>query len=375
MGYFNKVEAAGVGADAMDEKDIVFNVEEKEEKYQLRIGAGASDTNNVFGMAEIATNNFDITNPKDWFYGGGQRFRLQGIIGMENAGFNVDFVEPWLMDKPIRLEVSAFMNETYYDNWDEDHVGARFSLSKRFFDDFTSATLGYKIEYVRVHNIDHKLDAYMDRNHDSGGHLVSQPSIMIARDTRNNLLNPTSGYHINLFASVTPEALGSSSNYYRLEAKGSVYHSFFDEAIVTMFGAKIGTVSGFNRHDDVPVFERYFMGGTGSLRGFDYRSVSPVYNDENVGGQSMLLMTAEVSHPIWGPLRGFAFIDAGNVDKGAFSITLSDFNVGAGYGFRLKIPQLNAPLEFALAYPIVNNQESEKSKLRFHFNIGMGLSF
>lgn len=375
MGYFSKVEAASVGADALDEKDVVFNVEEKEDKYYLRIGAGASDNNNVFGMAEISTNNFDITNPKDWFYGGGQRFRLQGIIGMENAGFNVDFVEPWLLDMPLRLEVSAFMNETYYENWDEDHVGARFSLSRRFFDDFTSVTAGYKIENVRVHNIDRKLKNYMRENGDSGSHVVSQPSILIARDTRNSLLNPTSGYNVSLFASVTPEFLGSSDSYYRLEAKGSFYYSFWDEAIVTMIGGKIGTVSGFHSNDDIPVFERYFMGGTGSLRGFEYRTVSPTYDDENIGGQSMILMTAEISHPIWGPLRGFAFVDVGTVGSNAYSIPLHNLNMGAGYGIRIKIPQLNAPLELALAYPIVNNQDSEKSRLRIHFNVGMGLAF
>jgi outer membrane protein insertion porin family len=375
MGYFSKVEAASVGADALDEKDVVFNVEEKEDKYYLRIGAGASDNNNVFGMAEISTNNFDITNPKDWFYGGGQRFRLQGIIGMENAGFNVDFVEPWLLDMPLRLEVSAFMNETYYENWDEDHVGARFSLSRRFFDDFTSVTAGYKIENVRVHNIDRKLKNYMRENGDSGSHVVSQPSILIARDTRNSLLTPTSGYNVSLFASVTPEFLGSSDSYYRLEAKGSFYYSFWDEAIVTMIGGKIGTVSGFHSNDDIPVFERYFMGGTGSLRGFEYRTVSPTYDDENIGGQSMILMTAEISHPIWGPLRGFAFVDVGTVGSNAYSIPLHNLNMGAGYGIRIKIPQLNAPLELALAYPIVNNQDSEKSRLRIHFNVGMGLAF
>ena len=375
MGYFSKVEAASAGADAMDEKDVVFNVEEKDEKYYLRIGAGASDNNNVFGMAEISTNNFDITNPKEWFYGGGQRFRLQGIIGMENAGFNMDFVEPWLFDMPLRLEVSAFLNETYYDNWDEDHVGARFSLSRRLFDDFTSVTLGYKVENVRVHNIDRKLKEYMRANDDSGNHLVSQPSILIGRDTRNSLLNPTSGYNISLYASVSPEFLGSTDSYYRLEAKGSFYYSFWDEAIVTMIGGKIGTVSGFHSDDDIPVFERYFMGGTGSLRGFEYRTVSPTYDDENVGGQSMILLTAEVSHPIWGPLRGFAFMDLGTVGKNAYSIPLHDLNMGVGYGLRLKIPQLNAPLELALAYPVINNQDSEKSRLRIHFNVGVGLSF
>ena len=375
MGYFNKVEAASVGADALDEKNVVFNVDEKNEKYYFRVGAGASDTNNVFGMAEISSNNFDLTNPKDWFYGGGQRFRLQGIVGIESAGFNIDFVEPWLFDLPLRFEASAFMNETYYDNWDEDHNGGRLSLSRRLFDDFTTVTLGYKLEHVRVHNIDNALKVYMQGNDDAGNHLVSQLSLMLGRDTRNNLLNPTSGYNINLYGALTPEFLGSTNSYYRLEAKGSYYYGIFDDAVVMMAGGKIGTVSGFSHDDHVPVFERYFLGGTGSLRGFEYRTVSPTYNGQNVGGQSMVLLTAEISHPIWGPLRGFAFIDVGTVNRDDYNFSFNNFNAGAGYGIRMQIPQLNVPLEFALAYPIINNQDTEKSKLRFHFNIGVGLSF
>lgn len=376
MGYFDKVEANAVGADALDEKDVVFNVQEKESRYNLRVGAGASDVNSFFGMAEISTDNFDITNPGNWFYGGGQRFRLQGVLGIDNAGFNADFVEPWLFDIPLRFELSGYMNQVVYDNWDEDRVGGRTSLSYKFFDDFTTFTVGYKFERVNVTNISHRLEEYMHATGQTDPELVSQPSLMIGRDTRNSLTEPTSGYNINLFGSVTPKLLGSTKNYYRLEAKGSYYYSFFDEAIVTMVGGKIGTVSGFDRDDPVPIFERYFLGGTGSLRGFEYRTVSPtVGHGNNIGGQTMLRLTAEVSHPIWGPLRGVAFVDAGNAWADSYSMNLSGINVGAGYGLRLKLPQLNAPIEIDLAYPIVNNQDYEPSKLRVHFNIGMGLTF
>ena len=87
--------------------------------------------------------------------------------------------------------------------------------------------------------------------------------------------------------------------------------SFFDKAIIAMIGGKIGTVAAFNREDDVPLYERYFLGGSDSIRGFEYRTVSPVVNQRNIGGQTMLLLTAEVTHPIWGPIRGAVFADAG----------------------------------------------------------------
>jgi outer membrane protein insertion porin family len=370
MGYFQKVEATSVNADSPDEKDVRITVEEKPTRYNLRIGAGASDVNKVFGMAEISTDNFDLTNPKNLFYGGGQRLRLQGFYGVDNAGFNADFVEPWLFDLPIRFELSGYMNLVDYENWDEWHIGGRTSLQKKIFDDFTTIAVGYKFEVVRVIHVDKKLKDYFKREDLSGTFLVSQPSIMLARDTRDSLTDPTEGYNINLFGSITPRVFGSSRDYYRLEAKGSYYYSFFDKAIIAMVGAKIGTVATFRYDNDVPVFERYFLGGGDSLRGFEYRTVSPTHNKKPIGGQSMLLVTAEVSHPIWGPLRGAAFVDVGGVWADSYSMNFSSINMGAGYGLRLKLPWLNIPIRLDLAYPVINNTDHEKSRIRLHFNVG-----
>ena len=371
MGYFTKVDVEAVNAEDSDAKDIHVKVEEKPDRFNFRIGAGASDISSFFGMAEISTDNFDIANPGNWFYGGGQRMRIQGIYGIDNAGFNVDFIEPWLLDLPLRFELSGYMNTSEFDDWSEERIGGRTSIQRKIFDDFTTIVAGYKFEVVRVTDVARTLKQYFKDEHLSGTFRVSQPSLMIARDTRDNLVDPTEGYNINLFASVTPEFLGSSSSYYRWEAKGSYFVNFFDKAIVAMVGAKFGVVSDFSGNaDDVPVFERYFMGGSNSVRGFEYRSIGPTVLDRNVGGQTMLLLTAEVSHPIWGPLRGAAFVDAGNAWADAYELSFSEINVGVGYGIRLKLPMIKAPLKLDLAYPVVKNQDNVSRKFRIHFNVG-----
>ena len=370
MGYFSKVEALPVNADALNEKDVRITVREREEKYHFMLGAGAYDMNSFFGMAEISANNVDILDPANGFYGGGQRLRLRGIAGEDNSGFNVDFTEPWFMDKPVRFELSSYMGLSEYDQWDEWRVGGRTAFTSKLFDDFTSFTVGYKFEVVKVDELGDRLKRYIQANELDGTFLVSQPFAALNRDTRDSILDPTEGYNINLSASVSPQVLGSSSSYYRLEAKGAGYINFFDRAIVAMAGAKIGTVSDFNTNKSVPLFERYFLGGGDSLRGFAYRSVGPDVNGKNVGGQTMLLMTAEVSHPLWGPIRGAVFADMGNAWGDAFDMDWSKLNIGAGYGLRIKIPQLNVPIKLDLAYPVLNNQDNESSKFRIHFNVG-----
>ncbi len=371
MGILENVETAAVGADALNEKDVIFQVQEKPNRYNLRLGGGSSDFSPIFGMVELSTDNFDITNPGNWFYGGGQRMRIQGLYGIDNAGFNVDFVEPWLFDLPLRFDISAYMNMTDYENWRENRVGFKTSLGRRVFDDFTTVSLGYKLEYVKINEVSRRFKDYMRQNKQTDGQLLSQPFFTIDRDTRDSLMTPTEGYNVNLFASATPKFMGSSESYYRLEAKGSYYYSFWDKAIVAMVGGKVGTVASINRNKDVPIFERYFLGGSDSLRGFEYRTVSPTFgHGNNYGGQTMMLLTAEVSHPIWRMIRGAAFVDVGNAWRNSFEMNFSDLNVGIGYGLRIRLPVINAPINLDLAYPIVNNQKYESSKLRFHFNLG-----
>ena len=165
--------------------------------------------------------------------------------------------------------------------------------------------------------------------------------------------------------------IGSTNDFYRLELKGSHYWSLLDKALIFHAGAKIGTVSQFNRNKKAPIFERYFLGGGETIRGFPYRSVSPVdVNDDPIGGQTMLLATATMTHPIYKFVRGAIFVDAGAAWENSFSMDFGKMNLGAGYGLRIKVPYLQAPIQLDLAYPIVSNVDGLSQKVRFHFNMG-----
>ena len=368
MGYFKKVDTVTVGTNNPGEKNVNFQVEEKE-TFEFKIGGGFSDSNSLVGMVQLSNSNFDITNPKNYFYGGGQRFRVQGMFGIDRSNFNVDFSEPWLFDIPLRWDISGYWNMVEYDHWTERRIGVKTSLTKRFYDDFTSAAIGYKFENVRVYDVDD--DKSKEMRDSETRDWVSQFSVLLNRDTRDSLTEPTSGYQISTLGAVSPKLAGSSHNFYRLEAKGVYYKSFFEKAIISRLAGKVGTVSSFDRTDSVPIYERYFLGGGNSLRGFEYRRVSPTDNQEdNIGGESMALLSLEVTHPIWKFIRGAVFVDAGYVGSNSFCFSMNQINVGAGYGLRIKVPYLNAPVNLDLAYPIVNNQDDYSSKMRFHFNMG-----
>ena len=371
MGYFHKVDAVSVNSPVSGTKDIDIKVDEKNFLH-ARIGGGYSDTDGLAGMIELTHSNMDILDPKNYFTGGGQRARLLALVGTENMDFEADFTEPWLFGIPLRWDVSGYMRNVVYDDWEEQRIGFTTSLTKRIFDDFTSISGGYTFEHVRVHRMDRYLSPELREQR--GSDFVGRIHLTLDRDTRDSALNPTSGYNVNLLTSFSSRAFGGSHDYLRLELKGSNYYSFFDKMLILSIGAKIGMIGMLDDwNGDVPLYERYFLGGGDTIRGFPYRSIGPVdsYGD-NMGGNFMYLFTAEISHPIWRFIRGAAFVDVGSATdfrKNPFS----HVNVGVGYGLRIQLPAVNAPIKLDLAYPVLNNQPGVSNRLRFHFNMGFAL--
>lgn len=368
MGYFEKVDAVAKTSEAgaLDTKDIDIAVKEKR-FIDAKIGGSWSDTDSLSGMLEITHSNMDILDPWNYFTGGGQRMRLLAVMGLERYNFELDFTEPWLFGIPLRWDVSGYVRNIDYDDWSERRIGFSTSLTKRIFDDFTTASIGYTFEQVRIHEMAHKLSEEFQKW--KGNELVGRLHLSIERDTRNSATDPTRGYSIGGYASVTSQAFGATNDYARLEAKGTYHYSFFNDWFVFSAGGKVGFISNIGEGGMVPLFERYFMGGGDSVRGFPYRGIGPEDgNNDNYGGQTMYMLTAELSHPIYSIVRGAFFVDIG--DAGPERFQFRTVNMGIGYGLRIKLPNVNAPIRLDLAFPIINKQDGVSNSLRFHFNMG-----
>lgn len=372
MNYFEKVDIVSVATEDADQKDVDVKVEEKD-TWKFSVGAGMSDTDSLVGMVEVSNINFDLFNPNNYFTGGGQRLDLKAQYGIERGDFTANFTEPWLFGIPLRLDVSGFYHDRKYEDWNQSEGGGSVFLTKRFLE-FNSLSLGYTIEGVRIYDMDSDLSEIFQK--EEGSSTVSKLTAEIARDTRDSLLEPTSGYLVSLLGEINTRVLGASDDYYRTEIKASHYYSFLDDALTLHSGLKIGQTDMIGSGKDlVPLYDRYFLGGGDTIRGFPYRSISPVdYNNDGYGGESMLLGSVELTHPIYKFIKGALFCDFGNVWEKAWDLDLSKLNVGVGYGLRIKIPYINAPVKLDLAYPIVNNQDGVSSKIRFHFNTGFSWS-
>jgi outer membrane protein insertion porin family len=124
----------------------------------------------------------------------------------------------------------------------------------------------------------------------------------------------------------------------------------------------------FVKVDDVPIYDRYFLGGADTLRGFSYRKIGPRdIRNEPVGGNSYCNGTAEYSFPIVERVRGAVFFDVGEVERDSYSFATGDLKSDFGVGLRLNLPI--GPIRLDYGYPLMTDKDSGKAG-KFQFSVG-----
>jgi outer membrane protein insertion porin family len=207
-------------------------------------------------------------------------------------------------------------------------------------------------------------DASDDLKQELGEKLNSVIELALARDTRDNIFEPTTGSRSVLDLSFA--GLGGDTQFYRVVAE---HGHFFPLPIFNwIFAARAvaGYASGWGG-EEVPIFERFFLGGATSLRGQGTREVGP--RDENgavIGGTSELLFSAELLIPVFPRFRLVFFFDAGNAYGFGDSFDPTDLRLGAGGGFRFFSPL--GPLRLELGYNL--DRKSGEDAYQIHFAVG-----
>ncbi len=368
LGYFESVDIIPVSTEEADKKDLSIKVSEKL-TGQLLFGAGFSSVDNVLGTVEVSQSNFDLTNYPG-FRGAGQRFRLRAQVGSTRRDFILSFTEPWLFDRPLRLDYDLWKRETSSNrNYDQDSVGTSVNFTRKMRAPFWRQSFGYRIEDIDIHDIDTRDYSPKFIVEEDGGDLVSAISLGWTRDHRDRLIRTSSGSRISLRGELQSELIGSYTNLYKLSITGDKYVPLFKRSVFKL-SAEIGQVNEING-DSPRVFDRYFAGGANSIRGFKERHVGPVdsLDDEPIGGKSLMLASTEFLSPIYEKTIFWAvFVDTGNVWQDEYDWDISDLNVGAGGGLRLFLPIGAIQLDYG--WPVRRAYDYLGSGGRFHFNLG-----
>ena len=386
LNYFEKVETRPEATDIPDRKNLVIGVNEKN-TGNFMIGAGFSSVDAIVGFVEVTQANFDLFKPPT-FTGAGQKFRLRAQLGSKRADYQISFVEPWFLDRKLAFGVDLYHRELNFvsreDLYDETHTGGSLSLTRALGSDFLIGKVSYTLENVDIDVTDDftKLVSPTIRA-EEGSRLVSKIGTSLAYDTRNSSLLPSRGQRTELLTEFA--GLGGDTYFYKIEGKTAWYFPGFAEGHILELTARAGVVDSY-RSSGVPLFDRWFLGGLYSLRGYRYREVGPVdIYGEPIGGNTYLFGSAEYSIPIIDRLRFAVFYDVGNVYPNEYSLDAGKntsltgasydrkfINDNDGVGIRLNLPI--GPLRLDYGYPIQHDKNTSNSG-RFQFGVGYTREF
>jgi outer membrane protein assembly factor BamA len=351
-------------------KDLLVRVQEAR-TTSLMFGASVNSDTSLSGSIVFNEKNFDITRfPTSFddflagraFRGAGQEFRAEAVPGVKAQRYDVAWREPYLFDSrfdnQVKLLVSTYYYSHIYDEYTESRVGSRITLEHKL-GPYWSVNGGVRIEGVGVHDVV-PWDP-PDYTSVAGNHFLLGLSAGVAYDTTDSIYRPSEGNRLVLsYEEVTGQFTFPAVNldYYkywtvRERPGGSGRHVLAYHGQMRWEGS------------EAPVYERFFEGGFLSMRGFQFRGISPLVNGVPVGGDFMLLNRLDYLLPVLANDRilFLAFVDSGTVEP---RMEIKDYRVSAGFGLRLVVPQLGpVPVALDFGFPIVKGPGDKEQVFSF----------
>lgn len=370
--FFDEVTITPAPTDIPDRRDLRVHVKEGR-TGTLTFGAGFSSLERAIVFAEYSESNFDLFNYRSRFQGAGQKFRIRVQLGTRSNEVLIAFEEPWLFQRELAFGFQIYRSETRYlaATYNELRTGFEIYFRRRLIE-LWEGRLSYRFEVVDIFSV--REDAPQVIQREEGERSVSKVGFSLLRDTRDSLVLTTRGNRIELLSEVAGGPFAGETDYYRLEARGSQFFPVFEpQTQVLSFIGRVGTVVPYGDADVVngrkvaPFFDRYFLGGPYTMRGFQFRDVGPMEEDERVGGHSYGFFSAEYSLTIVDPIRFALFYDWGFVNEREYDLHWEDYNDNVGVGLRIMI--MGAPLRLDYGIPITTDEFNDRGG-RFSFSFG-----
>jgi outer membrane protein insertion porin family len=364
LGLFSRVDilpADGVLDSATE--DLVIKVEEKNLR-SLDLGAGY---NSAYGP-----HLFSEYIDRKIFADGrtlGLRFDTyheDGFSSITRGTVSLRYMNPFFYGEQIRLteDLRYQKLENGILPYDLDRLSLLSFLDFTKFSNF-KATLGHTLMAEDLTNVEP--DAVIS-DLDNGRNLLSIVSGAITFDKRNDALLPTDGYFLGADTSISDSIIGSDANYAGLGVRGSAYIPLNKEGTVLLANnLRFGALVPYGDTSEIPISQRFFLGGHNTVRGFRENSIGPKGSEGSpIGGDVMGYGNFELQYNLTDYLQLASFFDAGTTFLQSDGFSTSDIRESAGGGTRVLTP-LGAISLYA-GFPL-DEQRGDPS-VRFHFNIG-----
>lgn len=352
--------------DKPDTRDALVTIKEGQ-TGSIMLGAGVASDSGVIGQISLDQRNFDIKDtPESWselltgkaFRGAGQRFRISLNPGTVVSTYSVSFTEPYLYDKPIALNLGGSSFERGRESYDESRLAATLGFTKRYPNDWRRG-VSFRAEMVDVSDLD--MTAPTEIIDVEGNNNLFGTRFYIQKDTTDSRFRPSRGYNFDagyeqVVGDFTFGILSATQRWYT-----TLYEDLSENKTVLETKVWGGSILG-----SAPAFEKFYVGGIGSMRGFEYRGISPRsgVEDDPVGSDWAVVGSGEIAVPLGSETFSWLFFsDVGTVESGGIRASV-------GTGVQILIPQFfgPVPMRFELAAPLMKDQKDETQM--FSFSVG-----
>jgi outer membrane protein insertion porin family len=393
LGYFKALE--GPPRDVFVEKtpgdepkvDVRLQLEEQN-RNQLTFGAGVSQFEGFFGQLSFQTANF---------LGRGESLTVSLQGGERAQNYTLAFTEPFLFDRNITGGINLFKSDVrYISAFTQRSTGGVLTFGFPIGRGFTRMFTNYSYERVSVSEIS---EFYNDpevlaRNpflRDSlligaeGQRIISKVTPSLSYNSVDQPIFPTTGRRFT--TSIDLAGLGGNTKFYKPMIEG-VWFLRQNARMSLGMRAQYEYIHSLGSSLELPIFEKLFLGGEYSVRGFDIRSIGPQDPVTRLvlGGNKSLLFNVEQIFTIASPVRLILFYDAGQVQAGPVrqadgsfaggsNFRMRDFKTSTGAEVRFFMPVLNVPFRLIFAYNpqregVLDNYQSEQKAFQFRFAVG-----
>jgi len=323
LGYFDEVNVTTEPGSTPDR--MVVNIDVKERATGLfSVGAGYSSVDSLFATLDVSQRNL---------FGRGQEVFLRVRLGSRSRLGLIGFTEPYLFDIPLRAGFDVYDREREFDEFTEERLGGDLRASYPLAE-YLNISGVYRLEQVDVTNL--SATASADLRREEGKKLNSAVELALIRDSRDNIFEPTRGTRTSI--ETTFAGLGGDTKFYKVIGTAAAFVPLHVLDLVWAVRGEAGYANGWGG-EEVPIFERFFLGGATTLRGQRTRSVSPRdAAGERIGGDKYLLFSSELLIPIFTRFRIALFFDAGNAYGFGTDFDPTDLRLTVGAGLRFYSP-------------------------------------
>jgi len=345
IGIFDQVRVVQQNPESTNPyHNVVVRLRESK-RFTVRYGAGYQEREKFRGTLEFSDINvLGMARRAD--------IRLRGSSIEQYVTFNLQQTQY----RPLPVDTYVSLTASYRQevSFDIRRLGATYQFSHPL-SEHSWGLLRYNFQNVRSFNLQIS-DPEFERE-DTPRNL-STFSVLYVNDSRDNYLDPSEGFFTSSDLSITPKLLGDSS-YISFFTQNSYYHKF-PNSLMTAASLRLGLIHPYGG-SGVPISERFFAGGSSSLRGFetDYAGPLDPVTFKPTGGNALIIGSVELRRPILSFIHIAGFYDTGNVFARISNIRFSGFSHSIGAGLRFKTPlgplridygyNLNLPPE--LQYP------------------------